>query len=344
MAHELSIRDDGTADIAYVSETPWHGLGQNLQPGQSIEVWAKAAGLAHEVRRAVVQFDSVEQDKDGEGNDIKVTTNHLYADREVLYRSDNAAPLGVVGNKYKIVQPTQVLDFFAKLAESNHFQLETAGALSGGKRIWALAKVGEGATVLGQDVVKPYVLLATSYDGTLATTARFTTVRVVCSNTLGYASEEAGEVIKVPHSAEFDANATRLDLGIAFNGFDKFLLDARKLAKRQVNEAFAVEFLKKLLPDTVSVKTEKDGRRTVTPVPAEETKTFQQILNLFKGEALGSGLPEARGSAWALLNACTQHVDHISGRSPDSRLSSAWFGQGNVLKSRARDLLLAVVA
>ncbi len=94
----------------------------------------------------------------------------------------------------------------------------------------------------------------------------------------------------------------------------------------------------------MSVKTEKDGRRTVTPVPAEETTTFQTILDLFKGNAIGSGLPESSGTAWQLLNSVTQHVDHISGRSPDSRLSSAWFGQGNVLKSRARDLLLAVVA
>ena len=344
MAHELSFRADGTAEMAYVGETPWHNLGENLQPGQSIEVWAKAAGLAHEVRRAVVQYETVAQDTDGDGNPIAVTTNHLYGEREVLYRSDTNAPLGVVGNKYKVVQPAQVLDFFAKLAENNHFQLETAGALSGGKRIWALAKVSDGATVLGQDVVKPYVLLATSYDGTLATTARFTSVRVVCSNTLGYASEEAGEVIKVPHSAEFDADSTRLDLGIAFSAFDKFLFDARKLAKREVNEAFAIEFLKQLLPDTVSVKTEKDGRRTVTPVPAEETRAFQSILNLFKGEALGSGLPEARGSAWQLLNACTQYTDHVAGRAADSRLSSAWFGQGNALKSRARDQLLAVVA
>lgn len=347
MAHDIDFSNN-QANIAYVGHdefsTPWHSLGQNLQPGQSIEVWAKAAGLAHEVKRAIVQYESVEVGPDANGDPVAETKLHLYGEREVLYRSDTLAPLGVVGNKYKVVQPAQVLDFFAKLAEHNHFQLETAGALSGGKRIWALAKVSDGATVLGQDVVKPYVLLATSYDGTLATTARFTTVRVVCSNTLGYASEEAGEVIKVPHSAEFDADAARLDLGIAFNGFDKFLIDARRLAKREVNEAFAIEFLKQLLPDTVSVKTEKDGRRTVTPVPAEETKTFQTILDLFKGDAIGHGLPEARGSAWSLLNAVTQHVDHISGRAADSRLSSAWFGQGNALKSRARDQLLAVVA
>jgi phage/plasmid-like protein (TIGR03299 family) len=342
MAHLLD-ESNNQYNFAHVNEAAWHGLGQPLEAGQPIEVWAKAAGLSHEVRRAVVQYESVEQDVDHEGNVIAVPTNHLYADREVLYRSDTNAPLGVVGKNYNIVQPAHVLDFFAKLAENNHFTLETAGSLSGGKRVWALAKVSDGAPVIGQDVVKPYVLLATSYDGTLATTARLTSVRVVCSNTLGFATAEGGDTIKVPHNKEFSIEDTRLDLGIAFNSFDKFLIEARQLAKRQVNENFAIEFLKQLLPATVSVKTVA-GIKTVTPVPVEETKAFTAILDLFKGEALGADLPEASGSAWALLNATTQYVDHVNGRNADTRLSSAWFGQGNALKSRARDQLLAVVA
>lgn len=328
MAHEIDFSND-QANIAYVGATPWHKLGKNLLPGQSIDVWAQSAGLSHEVCRAVVQYEA--------------NGPRAFNEREVLFRSDTFKPLGVVGNNYKIVQPAHVLAFFAKLAENNHFELETAGSLSGGKRIWALAKVSDGAPVVGMDVVKPYVLLATSYDGSMATTARFTAVRVVCSNTLGFATEEAGDTIKVAHSREFNIDDTRIDLGIAFSGFDKFLIDARKLAKREVTQDFAVEFLKKLLPSTASVKT-VNGIKTVTQLPVEETKAFKAILDLFKGEAIGSDMPEARGTAWQLLNATTQFVDHVNGRSVDTRQASAWFGQGNVLKSTARDLLLAVVA
>lgn len=329
MAHDIEITN-GQADIAYVAETPWHGLGQNLEEGQPIEVWAKAAGLAHQVHRSIVEY------RDHEGD------YQAYGDREVLYRSDNFKPLGVVGNNYNIVQPQTVLDFFARLAERNEFTLETAGALGGGKRIWALAKVSDGAPVIGQDVVKPYVLLATSYDGSMATVAKFTSVRVVCANTLGFAMNSGGDTVRVPHNKQFDITETQLDLGIAFNAFDKFLIDSRKLAKRQVNDTFAVEFLKMLLPPTVSVKTTA-GIKTVTPVPVDETKAFKDIMALFKGEALGSDLPEAQGTAWQLLNATTQYVDHINGRNSDSRLSSAWFGVGNALKNKARDTLLEVV-
>ena len=322
MSHELDF-SNSQANFAHVGEKAWHGLGQRLEAGQPLEVWAKAAGLSHTVERSMVQYAA--------GNILLPHTT-----RDVLYRSDTNAPLGVVGKDYKVVQPADVLDFFAKLAENNNFELETAGSLSNGKRIWAMAKVNDGATVIGQDVVKPYVLLATSYDGTLATTARFTSVRVVCSNTLGFAAAEGGDTIRINHSKEFSAKDTALDLGIAFNAFDKFMIDSRRLAAKEVNNTFAVEFLKLLLPASMRTTT-VNGIKTKEAVPVENTKAFQSIMALFNGQALGSDLPEASCSAWALLNAVTEHVDHGLNQ------NAAWFGYGNAMKNKARDLLMDVV-
>jgi len=322
MAHELDF-SNSQANFAHKGEKAWHGLGQQLEAGQSIEVWAKAAGLSHTVERSTVQYQA---------NGILLP----HAGRDVLYRSDTNAPLGVVGKDYNIVQPADVLDFFARLAENNNFELETAGALSGGKRIWAMAKVNDGATIVGQDVVKPYVLLATSYDGTLATTARFTSVRVVCSNTLGYASAESGDTVRINHSKAFSAKDAALDLGIAINGFEKFLIDSRRLANQQVNSTFAVQFLKTLLPISMSTKT-VNGIKVQEQVPVEKTKAFQSIMALFNGQAIGNELPEAEGTAWGLLNAVTEHVDHGLNQ------NAAWFGYGNSLKNKARELLMDVV-
>jgi phage/plasmid-like protein (TIGR03299 family) len=184
--------------------------------------------------------------------------------RKVLHRSDTGAPLAVVSNAYNVVQPGQVLDFFRELVELGGFQLETAGALSDGRRVWALASVGDAAPVVAGDLVKPYLLLGTSYDGTMATVAKFTAIRVVCNNTItaavggysngrviqGEAEKNTGylkSAVRVLHSERFDAQAVRLQLGIVANSFEGFLVQSRQLAGTGMDQAQADEFVAELL-------------------------------------------------------------------------------------------------
>lgn len=352
MAHMIDTTN-ARNNIAYVGETPWHSLGKRKNPDEAFETWAADAGLAHEVKDAPVLFTAAAESEDGIREIVKP-----FPGRRVLYRSDTLAPLSVVSKDYKVVQPSTVLAFFEALCQHNGFDMEVAGALDGGKRVWALAKVNDGAPVIGHDVVQPYVLLATSYDGTMATIAKLTSIRVVCQNTLSMSlaeadAEKAGaekngkapsNVVRVAHTDTFDPKEARLDLGIAINSFDKFLIQTRALAKRQVNDTFTVAFLKMLLPPVVSVKTQRDGSKIVTPGNIEEGRAFRQIMGLFRGEAMGNNLPEANGTAWGLLNAVTQHVDWQRGHTDNSRMSSAWFGTGGALKDKARDLLLEVVS
>lgn len=46
MAHELTLNAlTGAAEMAYVGAKPWHGLGQQLAAGATIEQWKAAAGM-----------------------------------------------------------------------------------------------------------------------------------------------------------------------------------------------------------------------------------------------------------------------------------------------------------
>lgn len=119
---------------------------------------------------------------------------------KVLYRSDTQAPLSVVSQRYQVVQPREILEFYRDLTEVSGFQLETAGVLKGGKKVWALARTGRSATLQGNDVTNAYVLLAMACDETLATTAQFTAVWVVCNNTLAVAIDDSTGAVKLPHS------------------------------------------------------------------------------------------------------------------------------------------------
>lgn len=337
MAHMIDTTT-GRAAIAYVGEAPWHKLGKALTRGASMETWEREAGLNFKVER-------------GDVFTTHAPTGQIigYPERSVLYRGDTFKPLSVVSKWYQVVQPAEILNFFAELVKHNSFELETAGVIDEGRRVWALARVNDGQCILDSDMIRPYVLLATSYDASMSTTAKFTSVRVVCHNTLTMAAGYAGQgqteddadisVVKVPHSAKFDAKEVRLDLGIVFDQFERFMATTRKLARQQVNATFAAAFLKALLPPATEPK--PDAKRT--PKTLEESKAYKEIMALFNGGAIGSDLPEAKGTAFGLLNSVTEYVDHHRG-SEDTRLSSAWFGAGEGLKNKALQLLTDTVA
>lgn len=175
MAHMIDTTT-GKAAIAYVGAKPWHGLGAELTPNADIETWRREAGLDWHVLEAPVLFN---QQLPGAE---RVT--ETFVGRKVLYRSDTGAPLSVMSDGFNVVQPADILSLYAEIAKATGFKLETAGALDGGRRVWALAKVNDGADIVGADRVRPYVLLATGFDGSMATVAKFTAIRVVCHNTI----------------------------------------------------------------------------------------------------------------------------------------------------------------
>jgi phage/plasmid-like protein (TIGR03299 family) len=326
MAHELSIRKNGKAEMAYVGETPWHGLGQQLREGASIEEWVTAAGMDWKLCRSRVRF--------GEGK------NQLtWDDRVVLFRGDTKKPLSVVSKDYKPVQPRALLEFFRDLVEVGGFKLDTAGVLFDGRRMWAQALIGEEATIMGDDLVRGRLLLATACDGSMMTSGRDVAERVVCANTLGMAfSEKTKRLVKVPHSTHFNPDMMKAELGLARGNFKAFITAARTLAKKRMKNAAAEAFVAKLLVDSKTVTAKQDIEKAVL-----ESTPFQTIMGLFKGSAMGGTLVSAEGTAWGALNAVTEFVDHHAKAASDSnRLDRAWFGAGDRLKTAAFAAALAL--
>lgn len=316
MAHELTIRKNGFTEMAFVGSTPWHKLGQRLDQNASFDQWRVAAGMDWTIEAAPVQFTA-------QGN------AQLMPERFVQYRSDTLAPLSVVSERYKPVQPAEVLEFFRDLVDEAGFRLHTAGTLFGGKRLWALAETGKFAEVSKDDGIGGFLLLSTSCDKTLATTARFTTVRVVCNNTLGMATQNGANCVSFTHARTFDHEFMKSKLGAAVNSFGAFMEMAKFLQRQRLQEAQAKTFLARIL----------DTPYTEENVP-QENRTFRKIMDLFNGEAKGTEV--AGGTKWQLLNAVTEYYDHhMPARTPDARLNNAWFGNGDTAKARAVAVLTA---
>jgi len=316
--------------MAYVGAQPWHGLGNLLAPKQPLEVWAQQAGMDWHIEESPVRF-------------MTDTAGHLgaiqsFPEHKVLYRSDSKQALSVVSKRYQVVQPREVLEFYRDLTEVAGFELETAGVLKGGKKFWALAKTGQAAALKGNDLVHGYLLLATSCDGTLATTATPTTIRVVCNNTLTIAVNGATQAIKVPHSTRFDAQAVKQQLGVAVSQWDAFMYRMRTLSERKVKTHEAMNYFLKVLCDTSATPPGE-------PATLVNERALSKVQSLYDGQGRGADLESAKGTAWGLLNAVTEYVDHEKrARSVEHRMDSAWFGQGATIKQKALDTALLLAA
>jgi phage/plasmid-like protein (TIGR03299 family) len=323
MAHMIDTSNN-RANIAYVGETPWHGLGANLPAGQPVEVWQKEAGLDWIAQQTAVLF----QDDQG---------INTAADHTVIYRSDTRKALGVVSDGYKVVQPKGVIEFFRELTEKFNYTLETAGCLKEGRVAWALARTGDNIRVGGTDVVGGFLLLSTSFDGSRATEAKFTTVRVVCNNTLRLSDKDAPQV-RVSHRSVFDEIAAKRELAVG--AFHRFEEQANALAETKVSPEQQVDFLLQVYHGV----TAKDVAAGTAQLAVQTEKTMNRLAAIL-ANAPGQQLRSTLGTAWGLVNAVTHDVDFQKpARSQDNRLVSSWFGQGDAVKARAWNQALALAA
>jgi hypothetical protein len=272
--------------------------------GASIEDWRKQSGMDWRIQRSKVRY-AVSRDEGAVFEEM--------ADQHVLFRSDSKKALGLVSEKYKVVQPSEVIEFFRDIARAGGLELSAAGTIFGGRRFWATAKIGEASPTSVRDKIGGYLLISTSADGSLATEVRRTTVRTVCSNTLAMAMADAPASIKV---------------GLNEAAWEAFKHQVVRLANKPV----ILEAAEKITADILG-----GGDKVYA------TAGYNKILDLFQGQAKGADFDGVNGSAWGFINAVTEYADWFSrARTHENRFVSSQWGLGADLKQRALDAVLAV--
>ncbi len=358
MAHELSqSKITRLYEMAYTGETPWHDLGQILPAGAPLDKWLEATGMDRWTVRRVKPFYYA---------DRAMTDLREDKDMVFLVRSDTGEKLGYVSADYNVVQPGEMLTFFRDLVEDSGFQLETAGVLFGGKKFWALAKITQ-ATIAGWDNIGAYLLLSSSADGSRATEGRETVTRVVCHNTISMAwGEETDKLVRITHRERFNHEKVKKQLGLVEGHFDAFVEAANTLSKAKVSEAAAEDFVLKLLRptkeaiDMIAAEAPADTLQALLAGQSYQPKDMDDadldkllrrprgaddIIDLFMGAGKGSERKGAAGTAWGLVNAVTEYVDHHStAKSTDHLLERAYWGTGAELKQDAMTLAMAQFA
>lgn len=293
----------------------WHDIGAKIDRAPSIEEGIRAAKLDWTVSlRALYTAASPTQ--------LAEIAGH----RAIVRDSDNK-PLGICGTKYKPLQNVEAFRWFDPVLETQEMELDTAGSLLGGTRVWVLAKWKKDIEVVRGDKISPYVLLSNNHDGTGSVRGKPTAVRVVCKNTLGMALGDGIDGIRVRHTANMQdrlATAQVMLTDIA-NNFRLQQKAFQEFAGVSCEGQSLKDYLYAVMPDNAEAKSHT------------RTENIRGQMEHHAVSGKGTEIPGVRGSLWAAYNGVTAYATHDrnSGKSADDRAESLWFGSGLDLNKAA---------
>ncbi len=242
MAHEVETMFSAV-------ETPWHRLGVVTTEALSAAEAIVTAGLDWKVEMVPLY---TQEHVNGEA--VFLPSDEGVATR----RNDNGRILGHVGTDYRPIQNAELFSFADVLLDQGDLRFETAGSLRGGKVVWCLAQVAREVVIDGDQHV-PYLLLASSHDGTMALHGGLTPTRVVCMNTLNLAlGRTIQNTFKIRHTSGADrkVNEARRALGISYAYLDGFEVEVEKLMNQPVTDAMMEAIVLDVLPESDSKRAE----------------------------------------------------------------------------------------
>lgn len=325
MAHEIMENDQ----MFSVKKTPWHGLGIVLPEAPGIDEALEISGLNWEVR--TLPLNAKQPSIPGK---ITRTTIPVNAHR-AIQRVDTGEIFTVVSRRYVPLQNVDAFNLFRPLVESGDIELETAGSLQNGRKVWLLARIsGESdMEVKDGDTVKPFVMLSNAHDGSNAVRLGFTPIRVVCNNTLTMAhNNKASQLIRVFHKGDVKGNLEKLreTMHMGVEGFRASIETYRLLASKEINQ----EDLKKYVKTVLGLETPLDT------LSRKETSILDTIQN-----GIGTQLRDGEKiTLWDAYNGVNEWGLYVRGTDQNNRLNTAWFGDGSITDGRALDYAIKMAA
>ena len=261
---------------------PWVGLGVKVDEAVSSAEALKMSGLDWEVQ----------------SKNIQVAGGSVVKGYKANVRSSDGKVLGIVTDRYKIVQNRDAFAFKDMLLGEG-VRYETAGSLSNGQRIWMLARM-DTTKICGDDVT-PYLVFTNSHDGTGAIKVAMTPIRVVCQNTLTAALAGAKRTWSAKHCGDINGKLedARNTLNLANQYMKKLEEQADIMTQIVVPNPLFIEYLYKMFPITNDA-TERQKRNI-----EYQRSAISEIYNS------KDDIKKFNGTAWGVINAVADFIPHF---------------------------------
>ena len=328
MAHEVET-------MAYANEVPWHGLGVKVENDLDAAQMMAQAKVDWQVAIAPNCHgpDAVYGDNDLSGQPIE-GSNHIIrvSDGAVLgpFISGDGSDDDQKG--YKLVQNSEMFEFFQEFIDDGSMYMHTAGSLHGGQKVWAMASTKEGFFVDKEKTDEVYnnLLFAIHHTGRNANIALQTPIRVVCANTMRMALSGAEDIIKHNHRVAWDEDAReamKVALGISKTNFGLLEKFAKDCAKRALSGEEEINFFRTVFGG----KTRETDGKVIQP------EAVRKAMAAFRGQVFNENTTnkETKSAEIARLKETVEalmrgeKIDEIKAEAevinaPDAGVNNGW--------------------
>jgi phage/plasmid-like protein (TIGR03299 family) len=302
----------------YTREAPWHGLGERVDKELNSTDALRVAGLDWNVIQKPIRTDD----------------NIPISGFKANVRDRDNKVLGVVTDKYKIVQNQEAFEFTDELIGEG-VRYDTSGSLQGGRKVWLLAKLPQRYIVSG-DTISPYVVFSNAHDGTGSIKVAITPIRVVCQNTLNLALHDAKRIWAMVHTGDMKSKLeeAKKTLLLAEYYMDKLGSDIERMYRLKMTDNRVFEYIQELLP-----------------LPEDATKIQEKNVEKLRADLTmryfdAPDLSHVGKNAYRFINAVSDFATHSDPIRETSTYKENVFAktiEGNPMIDKAYDMINALV-
>lgn len=346
-------------------EPSWVGAGckdwrQEGRGSVSIATALEEAGLNFTVeKQPLMRIDPISLEGIKSGYDsIPASTSQIVPSHMATVRTDTDGLLGVVGKDYGVVQNTKAFEFidFIKECAGEAPLIETAGALSGGSRIFVTAQLGNQCFDLGpNDPVKTYVVFTNTHDGSGSVLCFLTNLRCVCANTLNMAIQGAVNKLKFNHTSgvhkrlDWEVEENRKRAYSVFANSVKFKETFKEamlhLRDQNIDSDYMKEFAASVYLNATQMDLFRQNNRSVEGVEEIGTQLKNKVNGLLDTIEYGVGQEYYRGTKLWLINGLTCFLHNaLRHKDAEAEFTSTFGGDINKKVQTAYDRLVKVAA
>jgi len=299
-----------------VREKPWHGLGTIVK---------EAPTSADAIRLAGLDWSVVQEP-------IYTNFNRVVEGYRANVRSSDRKVLGVVSDRYKVVQNVDAFSFTDELLGKG-VRYETAGSLQEGKKVWLLARLPREYIIAGERI-SPYLVFSNTHDGSGSVKVAITPVRVVCNNTLNLALGTAKRSFSMVHTGNIQdkIQEAKDTLFMAEEYMDCLGVEFEQLRRQKVTDVQVKEYIELLLP------MEKE------PTPIQRKNIIRLREDMMKRYYDAPDLQKVGNNAYRFLNAASDFATHSDPLRRTANYNENLFARtvdGNPIIDRAYQLVKA---